>query len=127
MAIVKPGSMPQNAKAEARAGITAADTDYNHADGDAIAGAGVKRMLVLAVKTAGGDANSTITVEVSPNMGGTFAKIGTPVALKSGEAAVFETYGRDVFLHVSALTAGTTWTLHAGVAEMFWTDPRHVS
>lgn len=132
MAVVKPGQMSGSSVVAARATITAADADYNHAIGDAVDGTGLRRVLVLAKRTAGGVDADTISVEPclhavvrNTSTGAVTASYvlrpAAATALADGDHMIVEVYGRSVTLHVTAVTAGT-WTLFVGTYEPFWAD-----
>lgn len=134
MATVKPGSMAGSNVTAARSAITAADSDYT---GDTIATAvdcvGLKRLLVVADRTAG-----TGTISIQPCMhvvtardatGAPTASLlakGSPIVFDDAGYAFVEVLGRFYSLHVTDVTAGATWTIYVGVGEPFWPDAPRV-
>ena len=134
MATVTPGSMAGSNVTAARTAVSAADSDYTgDTIGTAVDCAGLKRLLIVAQRTAG---TGTITVQPCMHVVTARSTAGAPTAsflakgasfsLDDGGTATIEVMGRFHSLHVSALTAGSTWTLHVGVGEPFWADAARV-
>lgn len=135
MATIVPGSMAGSNATLART-IAAADSDYAHAViADSIDCSGLKRILVVAEKTAG---SGTPTVSIQPCLHVVTARTtagapdtqvlakGDTQALADGDMAILDVYGRNWTLHVPAITAGSTWKLHVAAYEPFWADASRV-
>lgn len=131
MAITTPGSM-SGSNATLYRTITAVDSDYTHAViGAAISCSGLKRILVIAEKTAG---SGTPTISIQPCLHVVTARTsagapdtqllakGETLVLADGGMAVLEVYGRLWALHVPVLTSGSTWKLHVAAYEPFHAD-----
>jgi len=136
MATIVPGSMAGSNATLART-ITAADSDYTTGQGigASVDCAGLKRILVIAEKTAG---SGTPTITIQPCLHVVTARTtagavdtsilakGDTQVLTDGGMAILDVYGRNWTLHVSAITAASEWKLHVAAYEPFWADASRV-
>lgn len=135
MAVTVPGTM-SGSNATLYRTITAADANYNHATlASAISCGGLKRILVIAEKTAG-SGSPTITIQpclhvvtARDDAGGVSTSLlakGDTQALGDGGMAIFEVCGRSWAIHVPTITASSEWKLYVAAYEPFYADAPRV-